>query len=203
MVSSDTESRCLKAYRSSAFCGGPRYNEQFIWGLVPATKKRKIKLCGYPLILNNELRVHTSYLELEVEELSTPSAAARLLGLDISSPFYNALEDFLKCNFEYGTSDQILTGQYRRVERKVPRVSYRISEDSLRYLRDQLLKWNLEDLLFRYQHPPESHHGCLDSLPVAYAQRESPLSTVSQACIFRSVLTLTVGTRKSLSPLLL
>jgi hypothetical protein len=125
------------------------------------------------------------YLELEVEELSTPSAAevAGLLGVDISSPFYNTLEDFLKDgpSFLDSDSNQILIGQYGGVEIIDPVVSYRISEDSLKYLSDQLLEWNFDDLLFRHQHPPESHQGCLDGLLVAYGRRESPFSTVSQA----------------------
>jgi hypothetical protein len=176
----------LNVDHCSEFCGGPRYFEQYVWGLVPAIKIRKIKLCGLPLRINGELRIHKNYLELEVDELSTPSAAevAGLLKVDVSSTLYSRLESFLRD--EPLLPDAIgypyLIGQYDGVDLVNPVVSYRITDHSLEYLFDQLLEWNTEDLIFRCQHPPESLQGYLDSLLLAYSQRQTPFSTVSNVC---------------------
>ena len=172
------------------FCGGPGEFEQWVVSQFPSTKRRKIKLCSYPLMLGDKLRIHKDYIELEVEEFDIPSAAdvARLFNTDPSSPLCTCIMECLLNNRVFPSIPGVqgyLVGPYDYVEISDPGpVKYRISESSMIDLRHRLTGWSLDDLRFRSEYPPESHQAFLDCFLLAYTRHDPPLAMVSEVHAF-------------------
>lgn len=59
---------------------------------------------------------------------------------------------------------------------------YRISEESLRFLKERLLRWSLEDLCFRSQYPPLTDEDALDFFLLAFVKHGFSHGMVSIVC---------------------
>jgi len=178
------------------FCGGTFYRELIVYvsGQLPVTKRRKIKLCSRPLQFGQTICLCEDYLELEVEEFDSPSAAdvAKIVGEDYSPTDYENIASHISSS---GTKE-------RRLPLLVPLFEpcdilhrhdsgpgqQRISESSIDYLFHNLFTWSLNDVQYRAAYPPEHLEACLDLFLLGYACHNPPLTIVNTAlCISTSI----------------
>jgi hypothetical protein len=162
-----------------------RNESNFITNDLPVNGRRQIVLCNMPVSSRAGLRFSEHRLLVEVEEIACSGAATDGSNArEGDSHKLNTMIQALKTS-PRSAADATLLGylddSFQTTQVQEPSSLYRISEDHLKLIIDNIMQWSLNDLSFRSRYPPQTDQDALDFFLLAYATHDPPLPMVSSS----------------------